>query len=74
MPAKLVTYDSQNYAGTLGSGLATIPLSVKLRPRNNTEECLSLILVGYNFNPLSQALLRSYGLSLPLKLCPLLHK
>ena len=22
MPAKLVTYNSQNYAGTLGSGLA----------------------------------------------------
>ena len=24
MPAKLVTYNSQTYAGTLGSGLATI--------------------------------------------------
>ena len=27
MPAKLVTYNSQNYAGTLGSGL--VQLSVK---------------------------------------------
>ena len=24
MPVKLVTYNSQNYAGTLGSGLVTI--------------------------------------------------
>ena len=42
MPAKSVTYNSQNYAGTLGSGLVTLDLFYFFGPVNGYTHTLHI--------------------------------